>query len=348
MTASHWPAGRLLSLTVACLGASLALLLAPGPGWTAQAAVSFSPARVPQGGSVTVKAGPADRFRTVVLGRKATIQAGDETLGVIPEGKAKARLRVPRTVKPGRYLVISCTEIGCVASKEKLTVFATKGGKKPDRRVFRLRYVHKDKASHAWEENDGGFAGRVTWKQSFALKSNLKVKNGKGSGPIRYTRARSMRKRVGRFASQAGGLGTPGECSGSSTSTLTGTRNGTARVLRLKVRGKKISLDFRPGPVLQSRGVPAERIRSVSTFASMCADADSSNWNRIFLNDFGNFYNARRQLQTTTGSNPFFVRLDKGWKVWPNRKKGFAKLVVKGKMYTALTYRDTFIIDRVR
>lgn len=343
MTDLYRPARRPFVLTTVLAGAAFALLFASAlTVVAAEAAVTFNPARVPQGGSVNVKAGPAGKVRSVFLSQKKTIQPGYVTLGTIAAGKAKARLKVPRTAKPGRYFVIACSENGCKASKKKLTVLAARGnGKKKDKRVFRLRYVHTDSASHTNHE-EGPFTGTVTWNQNMALRSAVKVKNGKGAGPIRYTRAKYMRKQVGEFSTDSAST-----CTGTSTSTLTGTKNGTARVLRLKVKGRRIALDFRPGPVLQSRGVPAENIRAVSIFEAVCADADYTSWNRIFLNDFGNFYQARRQLQQTTGPNPFFARLNKGWKVRPNRKKGFAKLVVKGKLYTALTYRDTYIIDRL-
>lgn len=238
--------------------------------------------------------------------------------------------------------MLSCAGVNCRASKKKLTVYA----RKPAKGKFRLRYIHTDSADRVRHENDGGFDGTATWKQDFTLKSTLKAKRGKGSAPIRCTKANYLRKRVGEFASQAGGLGTPGACQGVVTSTLAATRNGTARVLWLSVTGRRISLDFTPGQVFSINGNPAENLRQISTFEALCQNGDDSNWNRMFLGYFGNLCSTRHQLQRTSDSL-YFARLDRGWKVRPHRKKGFARLVGNTKLYGALLWKDTFILDRL-
>lgn len=283
-----------------------------------------------------------NRVRTVLLtyGRNPT--GADFPIGTIPKRKRARRFKVPGSITPGQYFVNSCAGANCRVAAKKLVV-----KKRPPK--FRLRYVHIGKANRVRQRKSQAFIGRDVYRRNMRLKAKVPIRGKKGVAPIRYLKSKYVMKQVGRFGSPSGPAGSAAACVGRDVSKVVNTTGGKARVLRLKVQGRKVALDFRPGPAFGG-GNPSERIRRVSEYESGgCSDYRNASTGNIFLSGIGGFYTARNWLKdpSGTGQNQF-VRLNRGWKVFPRKKKGFAKLNVRGKLDGQTTWIDRFVIDRLR
>lgn len=329
-------------------GVTLLAVLAPH---AMAATVRFSPSRVSQGGQVSVRVKTRGSVRKVFLGGKRAHRSGDVKLGQIGAKATRANLQVPGSTRPGKYFVIACAGQKCSGSKKKLTVTAKSG-----KYSYLLHYTHTDTGSHFEHEARTTFTGDTTFKQNFALKSKIKLKGNAdakpatGAGPIDYTEASYLYEQVGDFSSQAGQVGSPYSCPGSSTSTLKSTTPGTARVLGLTVKGQKVSLDFAPGPIFQPGAVPSETLEGVSISTRICPPRYvSTNTDNIFLGIFGNFYEQHQELVFAGpgGVPETHAHLTKGWKVSRSKQRGFATLTVTGSLDPITSYTDRFVLDRV-
>lgn len=330
---------------------SLALSLAWSAPEEAGAAVKFGPKRVAAGGKILVKANKAPRVRMVLLGHQrqpdfSGTAMGRAVLGRLPAGRAKRRFTVPRLLQPGRYFLHVCVGANCRTANGRVVV--TRGRTNPSRR-FRVRYVHVDRDRADEQVTGPDFTGTSRYRRNFRVVANVPVRGKRGQAPIRYTRAKYRTRANGMWPDP---LNPGGFCTGRRVTKLTRTWNGTARVLRLKVRGRRVALDFSPGPIYRQGEPPAEQIRTYWSHDPGCEslDEDRMHVDQLFLGGFAGVHNQadRLKVRTRPEGDLRFVRLNRGWKVFPGRKKGFAQLTLRARQGQNGLWQDRFVIDRLR
>ncbi|MEZ5119909.1 MAG: hypothetical protein R2686_08405 [Candidatus Nanopelagicales bacterium] len=330
---------------------SVALVTVTAPALAAS--VTFTPGRVAQGGGVRVRARPSKSRRVIFLGKKHHHRKSDVPLGRIRAGRARARLTVPLSARPGKYFVIACHGRRCHTSQKRLTVI----GKKVGNYRYEVVYSHSDVLDHTDTQNSAGFIGTTHYQQSLKLSSRVDLAgdptttNVAGSGAIDYTEASYSQVQSGSFGGQGGPAGEPGSCNGTATAALVATTPGTASVLGLKIQGQAITLDFRPGDIsAPTPAPPSETVKYDDDFGGQCYEGHETHERNLFLGEFGSFYNSLNPVANVVyGSDGAYLHLDKGWKLNKGGGHVFATLVVSGQVPgfgTGGTYTDQFEIDR--